>query len=113
MSLSAPQLTLTEVADRRWDVAVVGAGLAGSLAAYGLARRGLAVLMVDKATFPRWKVCGSCLNPQAQAALAAAGLGDLLHECGAVPTPRLFLAARGRRAELTLPGWVVLSRERF
>jgi len=40
------------------DVAVVGAGPAGSTAAYRLARAGARVLLVDKATFPRDKPCG-------------------------------------------------------
>jgi geranylgeranyl reductase family protein len=41
-----------------YDAAVVGAGPAGSTAAYRLAAAGLRVLLVDKATFPRDKPCG-------------------------------------------------------
>ena len=41
-----------------YDVAVVGAGPAGSTAAYRLASAGARVLLVDKATFPRDKPCG-------------------------------------------------------
>jgi flavin-dependent dehydrogenase len=106
-------VTLDGAAGRAWDVVVVGAGVAGPLAAHGLARRGAAVLLVDKATFPRWKVCGSCLNPRALAALAAAGLGGLPADCGAVPLPALRVGFRGRSAGLPLAGWVALSRERF
>jgi geranylgeranyl reductase family protein len=40
------------------DVAVVGAGPAGSTAAYRLARAGARALLVDKARFPRDKPCG-------------------------------------------------------
>ena len=40
------------------DVAVVGAGPAGSTAAYRLARAGARVLLLDKARFPRDKPCG-------------------------------------------------------
>ena len=40
------------------DVLVVGAGPGGSAAAYYLARSGLDVTVVDKAAFPREKVCG-------------------------------------------------------
>jgi geranylgeranyl reductase family protein len=42
----------------RWDVVVVGAGPAGSSAARAAAERGLRVLLVDRATFPRYKTCG-------------------------------------------------------
>jgi len=41
-----------------FDVAVVGAGPAGSTAAYRLSRAGARVLLIDKATFPRDKPCG-------------------------------------------------------
>jgi len=37
----------------RFDVAVIGAGPAGSTAAYRLARAGASVLLVDRARFPR------------------------------------------------------------
>jgi geranylgeranyl reductase family protein len=51
------------------DVLVVGAGPAGSSTAYHLARHGVDVLMVDKAVFPREKVCGDGLTPRGVAAL--------------------------------------------
>ncbi|MDT0309461.1 geranylgeranyl reductase family protein [Streptomyces sp. DSM 44917] len=47
------------------DVVVVGAGPAGSAAAYHLARHGLAVLLLEKSAFPREKVCGDGLTPRA------------------------------------------------
>ena len=43
---------------RRVDVAVIGAGPAGSMAAYELARAGARVAMLDRAEFPRDKPCG-------------------------------------------------------
>ena len=109
----AASLTADEAARRRWDAVVVGAGPAGALAALGLARRGLAVLLVDRAEFPRWKVCGCCLNGAALAALNAAGLGAVPAECGALPLARILLASRGRSAPLALGRGVVLSREAF
>jgi flavin-dependent dehydrogenase len=45
------------------DVLVVGAGPAGSMAGARLARAGLDVVVVDKATFPRDKLCGDFLTP--------------------------------------------------
>src|SRR5690348_16953802 len=41
-----------------FDVAVIGAGPAGSTAAHRLATAGARVLLVDKAVFPRDKPCG-------------------------------------------------------
>ncbi|AYY14789.1 geranylgeranyl reductase family protein [Actinobacteria bacterium YIM 96077] len=56
------------------DVIVVGAGPAGSTAAYYLARSGLDVLMLDKASFPRDKVCGDGLTPRAVRQLVRMGV---------------------------------------
>jgi geranylgeranyl reductase family protein len=47
----------------RHDVIVVGAGPAGSVCAAHLARGGRSVLLLDRARFPRHKICGDCLNP--------------------------------------------------
>lgn len=44
------------------DVTVVGAGPAGALLAYLLARHGLRVVLVEKASLPRTKPCGGGLN---------------------------------------------------
>jgi len=49
----------------RFDVLVVGAGPAGSTAAYRLAAQGARVLLADKATFPRDKPCGGGLTLRA------------------------------------------------
>jgi len=45
------------------DVAIVGAGPAGSSAAIALARRGYDVVLIDKQQFPREKLCGDFVNP--------------------------------------------------
>ena len=45
------------------DVLVVGAGPAGALAAWRLARAGLRVTILDRERFPRHKLCGDTLNP--------------------------------------------------
>ena len=47
------------------DIAIVGAGPAGSAAAYFLARGGLDVALIDKAAFPRDKTCGDGVSPRA------------------------------------------------
>lgn len=52
-----------------FDVIVVGAGPAGSTAAYFLAREGLSVLLLDRARFPRDKPCGGGVTGRAAALL--------------------------------------------
>jgi flavin-dependent dehydrogenase len=56
------------------DVAVCGAGPAGSIAALVLARAGARVMVFDRAAFPRDKLCGDTLNPGALAILDRLGL---------------------------------------
>ena len=60
------------------DVPIVGAGPAGAVAGAILARAGARVRMVDRATFPRDKLCGDTVNPGTLARLAQVGLaGDI------------------------------------
>lgn len=49
---------------KEYDVIITGAGPAGSTAAYFLAKAGKKVLMVDKARFPRVKVCAGWITPE-------------------------------------------------
>jgi len=56
------------------DVLIAGAGPAGAIAARALALRGARVLIVDRETFPRNKLCGDTLNPGAVRLLADIGL---------------------------------------
>jgi len=56
------------------DVIVCGAGPAGSIAALVLARAGVRVRLLDRARFPRDKLCGDTLNPGALAILRRLGL---------------------------------------
>jgi geranylgeranyl reductase family protein len=51
------------------DAVVVGAGPAGAAAAFVLARAGVRVRLVDRARFPRHKLCGDTVNPGALAVL--------------------------------------------
>ena len=64
------------------DVVVVGAGPGGSAAAHYLARRGVDVLLVDRAEFPREKTCGDGLTPRAVAVLHDMGVLDALLRVG-------------------------------
>ena len=92
-----------------WDAVVIGAGPAGSVTARELARRGCRVLMVDKAKFPRAKVCGCCLNGAAIGTLEQLGLAHVLDR--AAPLDRVRRAAGSRVAEVRLSRGVALSRK--
>lgn len=58
------------------DCIVVGAGPSGSVAAALLARAGMDVVLLDRSSFPREKVCGDCLNPAAWRILDRLGLRE-------------------------------------
>lgn len=60
----------------RCDVLIVGAGPAGSACAQALARAGIDVRVVDRQAFPRDKVCGDGLIPDAHMALRRLGVYD-------------------------------------
>ncbi|HEU5348421.1 MAG TPA: FAD-dependent oxidoreductase [Ktedonobacterales bacterium] len=59
-----------------YDVAVIGAGPAGSAVATHLAREGWRVVIVDRSVFPRDKPCAEALSPAAEPLLAELGALD-------------------------------------
>lgn len=60
--------------DMHADVVIVGAGPAGSATAYYLARAGVDVALLEKAEFPRDKICGDGLTPAAVAEINLMGV---------------------------------------
>lgn len=79
--------------DALWDVAVIGAGPAGSAAALAAlrSRPGVRVLLLDRHDFPRDKSCGDGIAPQALDELARLGAAEVLAD--RVPIHRLRLQA--------------------
>ena len=84
------------------DVVVAGAGPAGTAAAITAARRGLRVVCIDKATFPRDKTCGDGLTANALRLLKRLGWTP---DPGAVVPVRetVLVGPAGRRARLPMP----------
>jgi menaquinone-9 beta-reductase len=79
------------------DVVVVGGGPAGSATALRLARAGVGVRIVERAVFPRRKVCGEYLNAGAVAALDDLGVLDAVKAASA-PLRGVRLVAEGAPA---------------
>ena len=104
---------LDNAAGQVWDVLVVGAGPAGTLAARQVALAGLRVLLVDAKGFPRPKVCGGCLNGQALAILQSVGLAAVPEILGGNLLNQFDVRSRGRRLRLALPGGIAVSRFRL
>lgn len=102
--------SLSEAAGHRHDVVVIGAGPAGAMSALLLAREGVRVLLIERRTFPRDKVCGGCLNERALAILQRAGLRPMYESLQGCPLQSFELAAGGRRVQLPLPGGLAVSR---
>jgi flavin-dependent dehydrogenase len=69
----------------RPDVIVVGAGPAGAATAILLCERGLSVLIVDRATFPRPKLCGEYVSPESARILDRLGVLKAIDAAGASP----------------------------
>jgi geranylgeranyl reductase family protein len=84
------------------DVIVVGAGPGGSAAAHALAQCGLDVLLLEKTSFPREKVCGDGLTPRAVKSLIDMGV-DTSEGNGFIRNRGLRIIGGGVRLELPWP----------
>lgn len=86
-----------------FDVIIVGAGPAGSATGYFLARKGLRVLLLDKAIFPRPKICGDGLTPRALGVLRQMGLADRLDRMGFTINGIDIVGPRGSTIRMGIP----------
>jgi len=58
------QKPLKELKNGIWDVVISGAGPAGASLACLLAEYGHRVLLIDKESFPKNKICGDYISPE-------------------------------------------------
>jgi geranylgeranyl reductase family protein len=83
------------------DVIIAGAGPAGAAAACHLARSGAPVILLDRAIFPRDKVCGDFVGPSALVELESLGVS---------PMDGYARTNIARRAALYIDGEELISR---
>src|SRR6185503_15507886 len=87
-----------------WDVAIVGGGPGGASCAAFCAIAGLRAVVIERAVFPREKVCGDCLNPSCWPVLGRLGVAA---EVRAAPHAKLvrveFIDLSGRSIVAPLP----------
>ncbi|MEO5772121.1 MAG: FAD-dependent oxidoreductase, partial [Burkholderiaceae bacterium] len=96
----------TAVPPSQCDVLVVGAGPAGSACAQQLARAGFSVVLVDQHTFPRDKVCGDGLIPDAHTAFGRLGVYQDVMQAAQRASHIACIAPRGGRVDV--PGRVAV-----
>jgi flavin-dependent dehydrogenase len=96
-----------------FDLAVIGGGPAGSSAAISAARARKRVLLLERGRFPRHKVCGEFLSPEAESLLRdllAESAAPLLADAVTVGASRFFMDGRLLSAPISPPA---LSVTRF
>ncbi|WP_243409210.1 NAD(P)/FAD-dependent oxidoreductase [Kushneria phyllosphaerae] len=81
MTTSTSRALEADMSERETDVAIIGAGPAGAVAAALLAEAGHRVVVVEAAHFPRFSI-GESLLPQCLMDLERAGLADVIERAG-------------------------------
>jgi flavin-dependent dehydrogenase len=84
-----------------FDVAIAGAGPAGTSAAIQLALMGARVLLIESKKFPRAKLCGEFISPECLTHFQRLGVADEMNSAGgAAISKTVFYARRGQSVEM-------------
>ena len=90
-----------------YDAVIAGAGPAGTVAATVLARAGARVALIDRARFPRHKLCGDTLNPGVLAILKRLKLAAIAEGCGLPVAGMILTGEDGTTVEARYPNGLV------
>ena len=83
---------------KTYEVIIAGGGPAGTSAAIHLASRGLSVLLVEKSTFPRPKLCGEFISPECLQHFEKLGVAaEMKGSRPALIGETIFFSRRGRK----------------
>ncbi|MBI3974789.1 MAG: NAD(P)/FAD-dependent oxidoreductase [Armatimonadetes bacterium] len=97
---------------RTAEVVIVGGGPAGAATAAALARRGREVLVLERATFPRDKLCGDFIHPLGVAALDRLGVLDEIRPRARALRGMMIVSPAGREVFAPFPAGIGLSVSR-
>jgi len=86
-----------------FDAIIIGGGPAGSTAALFLLEKGWSVAVVEKASFPRRKVCGEFISATSSAVLDKVGLGETWRTRAGPEVRRLALFSGNRIVDAPMP----------
>jgi flavin-dependent dehydrogenase len=85
-------------ASKSYDVIIAGGGPAGSSAAIHLASRDFSVLLLEKSTFPRPKLCGEFISPECVQHFEKLGVANEMQQSHpALINETVFFSRRGRK----------------
>ena len=91
-----PETNLTVASANTFDVAIAGAGPAGTSAAIQLALAGARVLLVEEKKFPRAKLCGEFISPECLIHFKRLGVMEQMSAAGGEDVSEtVFYSARG------------------
>ena len=94
------QQEASSISDGLWDVVIIGAGPAGAIAAAHLAANHHRVLLLDRKKFPREKVCGDALLPDALRCLDTIGIGEMVRAAGYPISTSVFISPSLNEVEI-------------
>jgi len=91
----------SQIGNQQSQIAIVGAGPAGSSLAIRLAARGFGVTLVERESFPRHKLCGEFISPECLRHFSELGADGILSAGGERISETRFYDRRGR--DFTIP----------